>query len=199
MFNHFYTSPRRTGFWFFRVLNTWNSIFLCTQFENSEATFSRIHCFFASNKSCDVLQAECFIMASQPTPHMYPSRNKGFIQPYQGKPMVKKPLTGPYFWGGTLGVGWLAIISSFIVFTASKHDSQEIFNIQTSVPVKKNRKNDMTMGKNKHSSRCHCISYWKLGEFCMYLQLNKVVVNFLQLYKAMVLFYLEGTRRYFFT
>ena len=29
----------------------------------------------------------------------------------------------------------------------------------------------------------------------MYLHLNKVVVNFLQLYKAMVLFYLEGTRR----
>ena len=63
--------------------------------------------------------------------------------------MVNKPLTRPYFWGGTVGVGWLAIISSFIVFTASKHDYQEIFNIQTSVPVKKKQEEWHDNGKKQ--------------------------------------------------
>ena len=30
-------------------------------------------------------------------------RGKGLIRPYQGKPMVNKPLIRPYSWGGTLG------------------------------------------------------------------------------------------------
>ena len=30
-------------------------------------------------------------------------RGKGLIRPCQGKPMVNKPLSRPYFWGGTLG------------------------------------------------------------------------------------------------
>lgn len=40
------------------------------------------------------------IMASQPTPLTYPPKNKGFVGPFQGKPMVAKPLIRPYFWLG---------------------------------------------------------------------------------------------------
>ena len=45
-------------------------------------------------------------MASQPTPapNVTPPRNKGLIRPYEGKPMVNKPLIRPYLsWGYVRG------------------------------------------------------------------------------------------------
>ena len=46
-------------------------------------------------------------MASQPTPLMYPLRNKGLITPSQKKPMVNKPLIRPDFWRGYVRGGRL--------------------------------------------------------------------------------------------
>ena len=48
------------------------------------------------------------LMAIQPTPPLtYSPRNKGLIRPYEGKPMVNKPLIRPYFWGGGTWPGGL--------------------------------------------------------------------------------------------
>ena len=45
-------------------------------------------------------------LVNLPAPNV-PPQNSGVIRPYQGKPLVDKPLIRPYIWGGTLGGGRL--------------------------------------------------------------------------------------------